>query len=440
MTSGYDPHLDPGTQPFDPGTELPGPRHAAPDSGLAFPSGPSGQPTAFADQPTAFASEPPPPFGGGQPGDFAPASRTMPPLPSRAGFVPPWASAAVAANVNPTAVDGPASAPDDAGPASAAPPGTALPAPGPAVTASGPAGPRTPNAAAFSAPPAPGQPSQAAKDGPGSWAPPVDQARRVVPPPRRAWPAVTALLLAVALAGLAGFQAYQINQLTSRLADADQRLTEAQDADASRFDLVESRTAELERQVGAAFNPESIAAAALPSVFRVTAGRFTGTAFAIGEPGPEGTNLLTNYHVVEPSYLAGSRRVFLERDGERIEAAIVAVDEESDVAQLRTTRSFAGLVPAAEAVRSGQQIVVVGAPLGLADTVTTGVVSALRQAEDGPGPVLQFDAPINPGNSGGPVINSSTQVVGIATAKARDAEGIGLAVPIQVACAAFDIC
>ncbi len=82
----------------------------------------------------------------------------------------------------------------------------------------------------------------------------------------------------------------------------------------------------------------------------------------------------------------------------------------------------------------------VGAPLGLTDSVTTGVVSAVRKIEDAESPMIQFSAPINPGNSGGPVINSAKQVVGIATAKAVDAEGIGLAVPITVACREFKIC
>ncbi|MFV2021134.1 S1C family serine protease [Micromonospora sp. LOL_023] len=301
--------------------------------------------------------------------------------------------------------------------------------------------PATPAAAeAFSSKSAAGPPTRPATERSGPWAPPPDQLRRVVPQPQRGWLRVTALLLVAGLAVLAGFQTYQINQLTDRLSEADQRLAQAQGADADRFDLVESRTADLERQVGAAFDPESIAAAALPSVFRVSAGRFTGTAFAVGEPDAGGTDLLTNYHVIEAGYLAGSRRVFLERDGERVEASIAAVDADSDVALLRTSESYAGLMAANDGVKAGQQIVVVGAPLGLVDTVTIGVVSALREADDGSGPVLQFDAPINAGNSGGPVINSSTQVVGIATAKARDAEGIGLAVPMQVACAAFDIC
>ena len=110
------------------------------------------------------------------------------------------------------------------------------------------------------------------------------------------------------------------------------------------------------------------------------------------------------------------------------------------MAHLRANGKFSGLVTAPDAVKSGQQIVVVGAPLGLEDSVTTGVVSALRAGQGGSGPAIQFDAPINPGNSGGPVINGSKQVVGIATAKARDAEGIGLAVPIKVACDGFKIC
>ncbi len=54
--------------------------------------------------------------------------------------------------------------------------------------------------------------------------------------------------------------------------------------------------------------------------------------------------------------------------------------------------------------------------------------------------MIQFDASVNPGNSGGPVINTGKEVVGIADAKARDAEGIGLAVPIQAACKAFHVC
>ncbi|KAB1901407.1 trypsin-like serine protease [Micromonospora sp. AMSO31t] len=249
------------------------------------------------------------------------------------------------------------------------------------------------------------------------------------------------LVLAVILALVAGLQAYQIHRLDDRLAATDRRLAEAQGAAAGRLDGLEERAGVLEKQAGAAFNPEAVASAVLPSVFRVRAGQFTGTAFAIGKaPSGGGTTLLTNFHVVEAVFTAGDRKVFLERTDQRFEATIVEVDKDKDLAHLRTTAKFTGLVAARSPVKSGQQIVVVGAPLGLQDSVTTGVVSAFRKDEGGSGPVIQFDAPINPGNSGGPVINGSKEVVGIATAKARDAEGIGLAVPIKTACDRFKLC
>ncbi|PWR08739.1 peptidase S1 [Micromonospora acroterricola] len=260
-------------------------------------------------------------------------------------------------------------------------------------------------------------------------------------PTRRRWPAVLATLAVVVLAAVAGVQAYQLDRLGDRLADTDRRLAQAQDGDGTRLDGLEKRAEALEKQAGAAFNPEAVASAVLPSVFRVRAGEFTGTAFAVGKPAAGGgTNLFTNFHVVEAVWDGGGRQVFLERTDQRFPATIIKVDKTNDVAQLRTSGKFTGLVTAPAAVKSGQQIVVVGAPLGLEDSVTTGVVSALRAAQGGSGPALQFDAPINPGNSGGPVINGSKEVVGIATAKARDAEGIGLAVPIKVACDGFKIC
>ncbi|MEV7328467.1 S1C family serine protease [Micromonospora sp. NPDC093244] len=299
-----------------------------------------------------------------------------------------------------------------------------------------------PSAPGFATPSYPAQPGHPAQPGypaqPG-WpaaAPPPAPGRK-----RRRWPVVLATLLVVALAAVAGVQAFQLDRLGDRLADTDRRLAQAQDGDGTRLDGLEKRAEALEKQAGAAFNPEAVASAVLPSVFRVRAGQFTGSAFAVGKPAAGGgTNLFTNFHVVEAVWNGGGRQVFLERTDQRFPATIVKVDKTNDVAHLRTTGKFTGLVTAPTAVKSGQQIVVVGAPLGLEDSVTTGVVSALRSASGSSGPSIQFDAPINPGNSGGPVINGSKQVVGIATAKARDAEGIGLAVPIKVACDGFKIC
>ncbi|MFC7545557.1 trypsin-like peptidase domain-containing protein [Plantactinospora sp. GCM10030261] len=263
------------------------------------------------------------------------------------------------------------------------------------------------------------------------------------PPAARPRDRVRSVLVAllVLLVTVAGVQAVQLYRLGDRLTGVEGELTAQRQADDDRLAGLEGRAGALEKQAGTVFNPEAVAKQVLPSVFRVRAGRFTGTAFAVGKPAAGGdTNLFTNFHVVEAVWRTGGRKVDLERTDQRFPATIVRVDEENDIAQLTTDASFAGLPAAGEAVRSGQQVVVVGAPLGLTDTVTTGVVSAIRKADARNGPMIQFDAPINPGNSGGPVVNGNKQVVGIATAKARDAEGIGLAVPIKVACDGFRIC
>ncbi|MFC4021864.1 trypsin-like peptidase domain-containing protein [Micromonospora sp. GCM10011542] len=316
----------------------------------------------------------------------------------------------------------------------------AAPAPAPGFPGAGPYPPAGPPSF-----PVPGQPSHPAPagypSGPAAGYPAAGAQQVGGSPRRRRWPALLTALVALVLAVVAGVQAYQLDRLGDRLAATDRRLAQAQDADGTRLDGVEKRAEALEKQAGAAFNPEAVASAVLPSVFRVRAGDFTGTAFAVGKPvAGGGTNLFTNFHVVESVWNGGGRQVFLERTDQRFPATIVKVDKTNDVAQLRTNGKFSGLAAASTPVKSGQQIVVVGAPLGLEDSVTTGVVSALRAAQGDSGPAIQFDAPINPGNSGGPVINGSKQVVGIATAKARDAEGIGLAVPIKVACDGFKIC
>jgi putative serine protease PepD len=260
-------------------------------------------------------------------------------------------------------------------------------------------------------------------------------------PARRGRSGALALLLVMALGGVVGWQTYQIDRLGDRLVDADRSLGAALVADRTRVGGLEGRATALERTAGKAFNAEAISAAVLPSVFRVRAGKFTGTAFAVGaKAGTDKTNLLTNYHVVASVWEADASKVSLERGGVEVSARIVKVDKDRDLAQLVVAKKITGLVANTAAVKSGQQIMVVGAPLGLEDTVTTGVVSAFRKDKAAGNTMIQFDAPINPGNSGGPVINSSKQVVGLATAKARDAEGIGLAIPVKTACDTFDVC
>lgn len=232
--------------------------------------------------------------------------------------------------------------------------------------------------------------------------------------------------LVVALVLVSGWQAFRVESMIQSSGDLADAVTASQD-----------RSEELEKKLTSVFDSEGVAAGVLPSVFRVRAGEFTGTAFAVGQANGR-TNLFTNFHVVEEVWDSGDRQVTLERGTTRIEATIVKVSEGKDLALLRANREIKALGVAAGEVKSGQQVMVVGAPLGLEDSVSTGVISAFRDTEDGP--TIQFDAPINPGNSGGPVVNANKQVVGVATAKARDAEGIGLAIPIQVACETLGAC
>ncbi|MFI2667206.1 S1C family serine protease [Micromonospora carbonacea] len=367
-------------------------------------------------------------------GSYPPAGGTPPPA---GQATPPGHWPGASSPPAQSAVPGQWSGPAPAGWPAPQPP-AAAPQQSPAAGQQPPAGYAAPPSPAL---PGPAYPHGGASPAPGSAWPAPAPAGGATPRPRGRALTFVAFGLALVLAVVSGVQAYQINRLSDRLADTDQRLATAQTDDATRLDGLEQRAQALEKQAGAQFNPEAVASAVLPSVFRVRAGQFTGTAFAVGKPDTGGgTNLFTNFHVVESVWVGGGREVFLERTDQRYPATIVKVDEANDIAQLRTTSKFTGLVTASTAVKPGQQIVVVGAPLGLQDSVTTGVVSAFREAGQGSGPVIQFDAPINPGNSGGPVINGQKQVVGIATAKARDAEGIGLAVPIKVACDGFRIC
>lgn len=289
----------------------------------------------------------------------------------------------------------------------------------------------------------PAAPSSGAPASPAGGSPPA------VPPPvaskRRAWPMVVALVLVVLLTAAVGVQAWQLRGMSSSLDRANDRLDELSQAHAysgERLDALEDRASELERIAGDAFDTEAVAAAVLPSVFMVEAGPFSGTAFAVGTAAEDGgTNLFTNYHVVEDVWESGDRAVTLQRTSQSYPAEIIDVEPGNDVAWLHTSSSFSGLSTTGDEVRAGQPIIAVGAPQGLTDTVTSGVVSTPAQRlPDGSGPWIQFDAAINPGNSGGPVINSGQEVVGIATAKGRETEGIGFAVPIEIACDLFDIC
>jgi S1-C subfamily serine protease len=249
------------------------------------------------------------------------------------------------------------------------------------------------------------------------------------------------VVLVVVLFLIAAGQAAVLVGINNKLGDTKSAADAAHAADARRAGDLDKRVAQLEKQAAAALDPQAVATAVLPSVFKVAAGDFSGTAFVIKVEGGS-SSLITNYHVVQALYESGGRTVSLLHDSERYSAKIVETDPGNDLALLSADQKFPALATVTEDVAPGAPVVVVGAPLGLAQSVTTGVVSAIR--DDIPGEhgrtYIQFSAPINPGNSGGPVVNARKEVVGIASAKAPDAEGIGLAIPIRVACKSFSVC
>jgi len=135
----------------------------------------------------------------------------------------------------------------------------------------------------------------------------------------------------------------------------------------------------------------------------------------------------------------GSPNSFLRPQGGTIEAQLVGIDMTTDLALLKIPTSG---VPALELgdsdlLKQGQVVLAFGSPLGLGNTVTMGVVSAVAR-EIRPDDVMvyvQTDAPINPGNSGGPLVDSEGRVVGINTmifSQSGGSEGVGLAIPSNI--------
>jgi Do/DeqQ family serine protease len=144
--------------------------------------------------------------------------------------------------------------------------------------------------------------------------------------------------------------------------------------------------------------------------------------------------ILTNNHVIEDALTITVRL----RDGRLLPARLVGRDPATDLALIRVDAK--NLVPVkfadSDTVRVGEWVVAIGSPFGLGYTVTTGVVSAKGRGGVGVNSVedyLQTDASINPGNSGGPLVNLDGQVLGINTMIVGRGQGIGFAVPSNLA-------
>lgn len=146
--------------------------------------------------------------------------------------------------------------------------------------------------------------------------------------------------------------------------------------------------------------------------------------------------ILTNHHVIAD---AGRITVSL-LDGKELRASIIGSDPATDTGVIRITGytfPYAELGQI-EKLKVGQLVIAMGNPLGMQNTVSTGVISALHRSIHSPAGflienVIQTDAAINPGNSGGPLVDSRGKIIGINTAMLYGAQGIGFAIPINTA-------
>ncbi|WP_228991807.1 S1C family serine protease [Streptomyces sp. DH8] len=181
-----------------------------------------------------------------------------------------------------------------------------------------------------------------------------------------------------------------------------------------------------------------VAAKALPSVVTIDAQGGdgeggTGTGFVYDKEG----HILTNNHVVASAAESGELSATFS-DGKKYAAEVVGRAQGYDVAVLKLTSPPSGLAPLplgnSEGVAVGDSTIAIGAPFGLSNTVTTGIISAKnRPVASGDGQsnknsymsALQTDASINPGNSGGPLLDATGAVIGINSAIQSTGGGLG---------------
>jgi len=189
---------------------------------------------------------------------------------------------------------------------------------------------------------------------------------------------------------------------------------------------------------------QAVVKAVQDSVVAIKVTTSGGTAQGSGVVIDDAGHIVTNNHVV--SGAQGKVSVTLS-DGRILEATVVGTDPTTDLAVIKLDDAPSDLVPAAigdsSSVVVGEAVMAVGNPLGLANTVTTGIVSAVdrpvsTQGEDGgEGTVtnaIQVDAAVNPGNSGGPLFDAQGRVIGInssiATLSSESGSiGLGFAIP-----------
>lgn len=419
--------------------------HGAPVPGPA-PSYDTGVPVGAAPAaPAPYATVPPQAPAGHAPAGHASTGHTP------TGHAPtgPMPTGHLSTGQAPTG-HAPAAPPQPPGPQQFVDPGAAQPAqfPDPGAPQPAPAIPYAPGATpGFADPQAAGVPEEQDVMSGGRWpaydpwAAPLHQTGAAPRDPKRGRRSAVLVLTIVAL--VAGLIGGALGSYLERTGDSDITLPQAG---------AESK----DRAPGSV---AGIAASALPSVVTIhvrgdtEAG--TGTGFVLDGKG----HILTNNHVIQPAGSHGEISVTFS-GGQTAKASVVGHDSGYDLAVIKVS-GVSGLKPLplgnSDNVQVGDPVVAIGAPFDLANTVTSGIISAKERpittagSEDSDGSdvsyvdALQTDAPINPGNSGGPLVDSKARVIGINSA-IRSADsgesseggqagsiGLGFAIPVNQA-------
>jgi len=149
--------------------------------------------------------------------------------------------------------------------------------------------------------------------------------------------------------------------------------------------------------------------------------------------------VITNHHVIEGVKERGGRIDVRLSDGRRVKGEVVGDDPKTDLALIRINADRLHALPLgdSEKMEVGDWVLAIGAPFGLAQTVTQGIISAKGRShilQIGYEDLIQTDAAINPGNSGGPLVNMRGEMIGINVAIAtngllRGYMGVGFAIP-----------
>jgi len=202
---------------------------------------------------------------------------------------------------------------------------------------------------------------------------------------------------------------------------------------------------------GSAMNTKTIAALVTPSVVSISVVTSAGSATGSGSIYKSSANssyIITNNHVVEGAATSGTIKVELT-SGEQYPAKIVGRDPGYDLAVLQIQMGNLPAIALGDStkVSVGDPVIAIGSPLGLASTVTSGIISALNRpvstgTVDAQSYVdaIQTDAAINPGNSGGALVDSQGRIIGVNSAIATLSSGstsgsigLGFSIPINEA-------